>query len=65
MPTPSPLRWEPFIAKLEQASERGEADFISQNMPHLEQIIAELMDCPYGLAKLFRARGRADDTKPE
>ena len=52
-----PLRWEPFVAKLEAASERGEADHVAANMARLEQIIAELMDYQHELADLqYRAR---------
>lgn len=51
-----PQRHEPFIAKLEQAIERGEPDFVERNLPRLEQIIAELMDAQHRLADLqYRA----------
>ncbi|MHC4067386.1 MAG: hypothetical protein ACYSUI_23180, partial [Planctomycetota bacterium] len=35
MPTQSPLRWEPFIVKLEAVSERGDADLVAANLPWL------------------------------
>ena len=41
---PLPLRFEPFVAKLEQASEEGRADFIAANMPRLEELIRQCMD---------------------
>ena len=57
MPVPSPLRWEPFVARMEAASEGGDADFVAANMRRLEAVIAELMEYQYGLARLqHRAR---------
>ena len=43
---------EPFIARLEQAVEEGDAEFIEANMPRLERSIAKLQDRIYELAKL-------------
>ena len=65
MPTQSPLRWEPFIVKLEAASERGDADFVAANMTRLEQAIAELMHYQHKLAELqYRARLVRDRHEP-
>jgi len=65
MARPSPLRWKPFIAKLEAASGRGEADFVAANMGRLEAVIAELMDWEYRLADLqYRARSVRERHEP-
>jgi hypothetical protein len=49
---------EPFIAKLEEAVESGDADFVERNLPRLEQLIAQYQDRIYALVKLQqRARG--------
>lgn len=48
---------EPFIAKLEQGVEAGDADFIEANMPQLEKLIALYQDRIHELAQLqYRAR---------
>lgn len=48
---------ERYIAKLEEAVERGDADLIERNMPRLEELIAKYQDRIYRLAQLqYRAR---------
>lgn len=49
---------ERFIAKLEQPSEVGDADFVAANMHRLEKLIAQLQDRGYEIAKL-QGRARA------
>ena len=62
---PPPLRFEPFIAKLEQASAEGRADFIAGNMPRLEQLIAECMDWQVEIAEFeYRCRKVRDGHEP-
>ena len=59
------LDGQPFIAKLEQAVEQGDADFIERNMPRLEKLIARLQDRAYELAPLqARAREAREQHEP-
>ncbi len=65
MSSQSPLRWAPFIARLEAASERGDADFVAANVASLEQVIADLMDWQHELAQLqCRARSVREQHEP-
>lgn len=52
------LDGEKFIATMERASEEGDADFASANMPRLETLIGQLQDRAYELAEL-QGRARA------
>lgn len=48
---------EPFIAKLEQAIEDGNARFVGANMPRLERLIGKLQDRAHEIAQMqYRAR---------
>ena len=56
---------ERFIAKLEQAIDEGNADFIEANMPRLERLIGLLQDRSHELAQLqYRARVVRDRHEP-
>lgn len=56
---------ERFIAKLEQAIDEGNADFIEANIPRLEEIIGLLQDRTYELTQLqYRARAVRDRHEP-
>jgi hypothetical protein len=56
---------EPFIARLEQAVEAGDADFIEANMPRLERLIGLLQERAHQLAQLqCRARLIRDAHEP-
>ena len=51
------LDGERFIAKLEEAVEAGDADYIEANMPRLESLIARLQERSAELTVLqYRAR---------
>jgi hypothetical protein len=51
------LDGEPFIARLEAATEAGDADFIEVNMPKLERLTALYQERLHELAQLqYRAR---------
>ena len=54
MTRPSPLRFEPFVAKMEQAQVEGHLDFVEANMPRLERLIAECMEWQVKIAELER-----------
>ena len=56
---------ERFIAKLEQAIEEGNADFVEANMLRLERLIGLLQDRCHELAQLqYRARVVRDQHEP-
>ena len=56
---------EPFIEKLEEAVEAGDADFIEANMKRLEGLIAQYQDRIYELARLQqRAREIREQHEP-
>ena len=51
------LEGEPFVAKLQQAQDEGNLDFVTSNLPRLEGLIARLQDRQAELAELqYRAR---------
>ena len=59
------LRTVHFIAKLEQAIDEGNADFIEANMPRQEEIIGLLQDRSHELAQMqYRARVVRDRHEP-
>ena len=59
------LDGEPFIAKLEQAQDEGNLDFVTANLPRLEDLIARLQDRQAELAELqYRARCVRDKHEP-
>lgn len=61
MPTRSPMDdGEPFIAKLEEAMEANDADFIEANLPQLEKLIGLYQDRIFELARL---QGRAREIR--
>jgi len=66
MPTRLPIQdAEPFIAKLEQAVQEGDADFIEANMPRLERLIALYQERIHELAQLqYRARTIREQHEP-
>jgi len=56
---------ERLIAKLEQAIDEGNADFVEANMPRLERLIGLLQDHCHELAKLqYRAPVVRDRHEP-
>ena len=55
----------PFITRMEQAIEAGDADFVEANMPRLESLIARYQDRIHELAQLqYRARLVRDRHEP-
>ena len=62
---PPPQDGEPFVAKLEQAIEEGDADFIEANLPALERLIARLQTRAHEIAEMqHRARVIRDRHEP-
>jgi hypothetical protein len=66
MPTKLPADdAEPFIRKLEEAQQAGDADFIEANMPRLEALIRKLQDRSFAVARMaLRARQVRDRHEP-
>ena len=66
MPTkPTYLDGAPFIARMEQAIDAGDADFVEANMPRLESLIARYQDRIHKLAQLqYRARKAKEMHEP-
>ena len=54
-----------FIRKLEEAQNEGNLDFVTSNLPRLEDLIARLQDRQAELAQLqYRARCVRDKHEP-
>ena len=62
---PPPLRFGPFVAKLEEAQAEGRPDLIAANMPRLARLIPECMEWQVKIAELEqRARIVRDRHEP-
>ena len=62
---PPPQDGEPFVAKLEQPIEEGDADFVGANMPALENLIVRHQARAHGIPEMqHRARIVRDRHEP-